>query len=144
MERLMKLLPRYEIKIKNGYVALMSVIILGVAGGLITLTLYLTGVEGTQSSDLYIKSSEAKALADACLEIALGKIITSLSSLETGSLTLGNGSCNFSITNGIGSIKYISSTANVADIIRKVSVIVDPSQFTSNHTIKILSWQEIP
>ena len=128
----------------NGYVALMSVIILGAVGGLITLTLYLTGIQSAQSSDLYIKSYQAKTLADTCAESAIGKIITSSTTLETGNIVLGNGNCNFIITNGIDTAKYITSTANVGDVIRKVSVIVDTSKTTTNHTIKILSWQEVP
>ena len=142
MKRLMKKLYPYEINWKNGYVALMSVIILGAVGGLITSTLYLTGIENVQSSDLYIKSYQAKALADACVETAIEKIISSPSTIESGSINLPSGTCNFSITNGLGQAKYITSNANVSEVIRKVSVIVNPSQITPNHTIKILSWQE--
>ena len=144
MKRLMKLPQRFAIKtkIRDGYVALMSVIILGAVGGIITTTLYLTGIENVQSSDLYIKSYQAKALADTCVESAIEKIITSTSTTGTENIIISYGVCTFSITNGIGQAKYISSIANVSDVIRKVSVIVDPSQVTPIHTIKIFSWQE--
>ena len=144
MKRHMKSLHRYEINFKGGYVALMSVIILGVVGVLITTTLYMTGIESVQSSDLYIKSYQAKTLADACAEISIQKIINVPSTLESGNLVIGNSVCSFAITNGFSTVKYILSSANIDNVIRKVSVIVDPAQTTPSHTIKILSWQENP
>ena len=85
------------------------------------------------------QSNQAKALANACAEEALQQIRDSTPFTGTGNLTLGQGSCNYTVTSGGGQNRTIASTGTVGSIVRKVKTTIDKI----NPGINITSWQEV-
>ena len=63
---------------KNGYVALMSLLVVGAAGLAISTALILFGVGSTRTSLVIEQSSQSRNIANACAEEALKKIRNSL------------------------------------------------------------------
>ena len=151
MKRRMKQLHPSETRMfklcrnQEGYIALLSVIVLGVIGGLIAITLYLSGIQNSQSSLLNIQEKEARYLSDSCSEIAIQQIINITENNSTSStFNIGRGTCSFTITDISGGQKQIDSIGTIDEVVRKNTVIINPSETTSKNTVNIISWQEKP
>lgn len=145
MKRLMKQPHQHVIRNPRGYIAFLAVIILGTIGGLIAITLYLSGIQNSQSSLLNIQEKEARYLADSCSEIAIQQIINITENNSTSStFNIGRGSCSFTITDTVEGYKQINSTGIVDEVTRKNTVVINPSGSTPQNTIEILYWQENP
>lgn len=149
MRRHMKEQPQYEMnknflkKNQGGYIAFLSIVILGSVGGLIALTLYLTGINISESSLLSIQEKEARYLADSCSEIAIQQIINITENNSTSSsFSIGRGTCSFVIEDEPSGNKIIKSEGNIENIVRKNIVIINPNESTSKNTVSIVSWQE--
>lgn len=123
----------------HGFVTLTSVLIVGAVGTAIAVSLLLLGLGSTRSSFALEQSKQARALADACAEEALQQIHDSTPFEGTGSLTLGQGNCTYTVTKGTGQNRTIISTGTVGTIVRKAKITIDKI----NPTIKITSWQEL-
>lgn len=123
----------------NGYVTLISVLIIGAVGVAITTSLLMLGLGSSRTSFALEQSNQAKALANACMEEALQQIHDSIPFSGTGTLSLGMGSCTYTVTKQTGQNRTIVSTGTVGTIIRKVKVLLD--KIIPN--INITSWQEV-
>ena len=123
---------------RQGFIALMSVLILGAVGTAVAVSVLLLGLGASRTSLAVDQSNQAKAAANACAEQALEKLRESNSFTGT-SLTLGQGTCTSSVT-GSGSTRTITTSGTVAAVVRKVSISV--SAFKP--TLTVSSWQEVP
>lgn len=124
----------------QGFVALISVMIVGAIGISVGVSLLLLGLASSRNSLTLEQSAISKALADACMEEALQKIRESTPYTGTGSLTLNGADCNYTVTSGTGQNRSIVSTGTMSSVVRKVSISID----RINPAINITSWQEIP
>lgn len=124
---------------QTGYITLMTVIIMVTVGTVIGSSLILLGIGATQTSQAVSDANEAAALADACAEDALQRLRLDNATTGTSNLTLGNGTCTYTITNSGGSNRDIEATGTVNDVIRKVAVNIDQL----SPIINISSWQEV-
>ncbi|MEW6617312.1 MAG: hypothetical protein AB1333_02740 [Patescibacteria group bacterium] len=122
----------------GGYITLVSVLVAGAIGVAIAVSVILLGVGSSQTSFANEKSNQAKGLANACAEEALQQIHDSPSFASSGTLTLGQGTCGYSVTNGGGSNRTIISSSTVGTIVRKINIQINQI----SPTIQILSWQE--
>jgi len=122
----------------GGYITLVSVLVAGAIGVAIAVSLVLLGVGSSQTSFVNEKSNQAKGLANACAEEALQQIHDSPSFASSGTLTLGQGTCGYLITNGGGSNRTIIASSTVGTIIRKITIQINQI----GPTIQISSWQE--
>jgi len=131
-------------RVIHGYVALMSLLVVGAAGLAVSISLILFGVGSTRSSFVIEQSGQSKNIANACAEEALKKIRNSLAYTGNGNLTLGQGTCSYAVSAGSGQARTItvSATAGTAPrtITRKIQISI--SQITPR--INVSSWQEIP
>lgn len=127
--------PRAE----SGYIALVTVLVTGAVGVAIAVSLLLLGLGSSRTSFSLEQSSQAKALANACAEEALQQIRDSTPFTGTGSLTLGQGTCSYTVTSQEGQNRTITSTSIVGTIVRKVKIIID--KITPR--INITYWQEV-
>lgn len=126
--------------IKNqGFAAIIAVIIVCAMGLVIASSLLLLGLGSTRSSFSRTQSDQAKGLADACLESALQEIRNNTSYSGTSGLTLGQGSCTFTVAIQSGENRTIIAAGTVGNTVRKVRATL--SQI--NPTITIVSWQEV-
>lgn len=122
-----------------GYITLMSVLVVGAIGAAITISLILLGLGSSRTGFSLEKSFSAKALANACAEEALQKIRDSGSFSGNGSLTIGSGTCNYSVTNQGGQNRMIVSSGTIGTIVRKIKILIDEI----NPTIHVTLWQEV-
>lgn len=122
-----------------GYITLLSTLFLVVIGGVVAGSLILLGLGFSKTSFALYQSNEAKALANACAEEALQKIQESTPFSGSATITLGNGTCTYTVTKLTGQNRTITTSATVGTIIRKISITID----TINPNINITSWQEV-
>ena len=128
-------------KHQKGYITLVSVLVVGAVGIAITTSLLLLGVGSSQTSYAYQQSNQAKFLANACAEEALQQIRDSTLFAGSNSLTLGQGTCTYTVINTTptGQERTITASGTVGTIIRKVVIFINKI----NPTMKVTSWQEV-
>lgn len=124
----------------KGYIGLISVLIVGAVGVAVATAVLLSGIALSRSAFALVQSNQAKALANACAEEGLQKIRDSTPFSGAGTLTIGQGSCSYSVTKGTGQNRTIVAAGLVGTIGRKISVSVTQI----NPRIVISSWQEVP
>jgi len=120
----------------SGYIALITVIVLGVVVSVVATSLVLLGLGYSRTSLSEMQSASAKSAADACIEDALRQVRLSSSFTGTGNLTLTNASCSYTVTNATTS--SIVSFGISGNVTRRVTV--DISSRTP--TILFTKWQE--
>lgn len=125
---------------KQGFITLISVLIVGAVGIAVAVSLILLGLSSSRTSFAIEQSNQAKALANACAEEALQQIRDSTPFVaRSGSFLLEQGECIYSVTNEGGQNRNITVLATVGTIVRKLGVIINQI----NPTIEIVSWQEL-
>lgn len=137
--------PRYSasgsasFRESKGYIALITVLVVGAIGVAICVSLLLLGLGSSRTSFSLEQSNQTKALANACAEEALQQIRDSTPFEGTGNLTLGQGTCTYTVTKLTGQNRTITATGTVGTIVRKVKVIID----AISPSINVTSWQEV-
>ena len=121
----------------GGYIALLTVIIVGAAAMAISVTLLTTGTDAQRATLITQQSIQARQLAHACAEEALQKIHDSTSYTGTGTLTLGAGSCSYTVSSTGASTRTVTTTGTVSNVVRKVTAYA-----TIDSSISVTSWQE--
>lgn len=123
----------------KGYVALMTVIVLGVVATVVATSLVILGLGHSRSALSENQTAQAKVAADACSEEALKQISLSSSYTGTGNLTLSTGvGCSYTVTNTGGPSRQITSSGTSGPNIRKETITI--TAVTPN--IVFSSWQE--
>lgn len=89
-------------KIKKGFITLITVILVSAVTLTITFSFLLLGIGSVQTSESIEDSAKAKALHDACVYQALENIRANWSYTGSGNLSLGDGSCSFTVTESGG------------------------------------------
>jgi hypothetical protein len=134
-----KKLKSYYLQANGGYITLISVLVVGAVGVAIALSLILLGVGSSRTSFAVEQSNQAKALANACAEEALQQIRDSTPFTGSGNLTLGQGTCSYTVTSQGGSNRTVTASGTVGTIVRKVTVVIN----AINPLITPTSWQEV-
>lgn len=106
----------------NGFVTLISTLVVSAAALSISTSLLLLGLSASRKSFALAQSQQAKALANACIEEALQQIHDSVTFQRTGNLSLGQGVCAYTVTLGTGQNRTVTSTGTVGRVVRKVKV----------------------
>lgn len=127
-------------KSQKGYVALISVLVMGAVGVSVGVSLILLGLSFSRTSLVVEQSNQAKALANACSEEALQKIREGINFSGSGNLSLASGTCSYTVTKLTGKNRTISATGTVGTIVRKVSI----QTSSMNPSVTVTSWQEVP
>lgn len=123
----------------SGFATLVSILLVGVIGLAISVSLLLLGLSSSRTSFAQEQSYQAKALTDACAEEALEQIRDSTPFTGSGTLTLGQGSCSYTVTSQGGANRTITASGTVATMTRRARVIINQI----NPTIGVTSWQEV-
>ena len=124
----------------NGYITLVSVLVVGAVGIAIALSLILLGAGSSRTSFALQQSAQAKGLANACAEEAREQIRESTLFTGSGNLTLGQGTCSYTVTNTGGTNRIVIASGTVGTIVRKLTITIS----AINPFIVINSWQEGP
>lgn len=117
----------------------MSVLIVSAVGIAMTVAVLLLGVSASRTSFATEQSNQTKALTNACAEEALEQIKTSSSFTGTGTLSLGQGTCTYTVTSQGGQNRTITASGTVGTVTRKVQAVIS----TINPTVTVTSWQEV-
>ncbi len=126
---------------QQGYVALMAVLILGAAAVAVGTTLLITGTDSQRATLVAQQSQKARNLAVACGEEALQQMHDNTAFTSTNTqLSLGQGTCTYTVTNTGGNNRTIDTTGTVNTIVRKVKIYAT----IGASSISITSWQEVP
>ncbi|MFA5076440.1 MAG: hypothetical protein WC480_03430 [Patescibacteria group bacterium] len=123
---------------KNGYVVFLSVLIASAVGIAVVMSLLLLGIGAINNSLVLEQSNQAKALANACAEEALGRIWLASTFTGTGSLTLGAGGCSYTVISSGDQSRVVTTSGTVGNIIRRLSI----SLTSINPQITVSSWRE--
>ncbi len=124
----------------DGYILLISVLVVGAIGVAISTSLLLLGLGSSRTSHAYQQSNQAKALANACAEEGLEQIRNSTPFTGSGNLSFSTGLCTYTVTSQGGQNRTITASGTVSTVTRKISVIIN----SINPTITAVSWQEVP
>lgn len=123
----------------QGFVTLLTVLIVSAVGVAISSSLLLLGIGNARAGLAVQQSKQAATLADACAEEALQQMRFSTAYSGTASLTLGAGTCSYTVTVLTGENRDVQATGTVGTIVRKVEVTI--SALTPKTVIS--SWQEV-
>ena len=123
----------------KGFITLVTVLVVGVVGLSIATSVILLGVGISKTGIAVQQSHQARALASACGEEALQEIRNATDFSGSGSLSLGQGSCLYTVTAGSGESRTATASGTVGTVVRKVSIRITQI----NPTITISSWQEV-
>lgn len=129
----------YKLQATEGYITLISVLVVGAVGIAITLSMLLLGLGSSRTSFAIDQSNQAKSLANGCAEEAMQQIRDSSPFTGSGNLALGQETCAYTITSQGGQNRTINAFGTVGTIVRKVKIIINKI----NSTIQVVSWQEI-
>jgi len=124
---------------QEGYVALLAVLITGAAGIAIALALLIGGIDSQHATLAEQQSAQARSLASACGEEALQQMHDNTAFTGTNNLSLGQGTCTYTVTNTGGSNRTVTTTGTVDGIVRKLDIRVT----IGSSSISITSWQEV-
>jgi len=122
-----------------GYVALIAVLVIGAAAVAISLALLTTGIDSQRSALVSQQSKQAHGLAVACANEALQQVHDASSFTGSNNLSLGQGSCTYTVTNTGASTRTIIASGTVGDVVRKVQAYVT----INASSISVTLWQEV-
>lgn len=122
----------------RGFITLISVLILGAVGVAVVVALLQQGLSSSRTAFTTQQSGQARGLADACAEGALDTIRGNTSYTGTTNLTVGPGTCSYTVTNTGGTTRSVSAVGTVGTVIRRVSVSV-----ATVSPVTLTSWQEV-
>lgn len=122
----------------KGFSTLFVVIILGSASLALGLWLSTGSYWSLAGSNNDVRSAQAKALANACAETALGNMQANNSYTGNGNLTLNGNTCSYVVSNTGGNSRLITVTGTVGIVVRKLQI-----STTAFNPLTTSSWQDI-
>ncbi|NUM25492.1 MAG: hypothetical protein HUU49_02575 [Candidatus Buchananbacteria bacterium] len=117
----------------KGYIALIALLIVAVAGLAIGLSISLSGVDELQSSFSSTQAAIARNLANACIEDGLERLRNNFVDY-VGTLSIGSNSCILTVEVS-GNIATVTATGTVDTYHQKIEIQVD-------NNLAVISWQE--
>ena len=123
---------------QKGYIALISVMIIAAIGAATAVSLLLLGLNSSRTSFILEQSNEAKALANACAEIALQNVAYYIPYNGSDTTDFEQGSCTYNVITTENS-SDITVIGDVNDITRKIKITTD----NSTSPISITFWKEV-
>ena len=124
---------------KNGYVTLISILVVGAIGVSIAISLLLLGISSARNSIILEQSSKAKYMADICIEEGIRQI-RELNSFSGGNtFNFASNTCGYLVIDGGGENRVVQASSTVGSAVRKVKVEIDQI----SPTINVSSWQEV-
>lgn len=123
----------------EGYIALMSVLVLSVIGMAIITAALMLGANELQLGKVVGDAFQAQAVVQACAEEALQVVKDAGTCIDTaGELTIDSQTCTYTATGGGGSTCDVQAMGTVSEVSRFVHVTV-----TSSETgLALVSWEE--
>lgn len=125
-----------ELRTDGGYVAMVTVLVVGAVLVLTGIGVVLTSINEVQSSFGEGKKEYTLGVVDSCAQDALLRI--NENNALPATITLPEGSCTVTINSQIGSSWDFSISGTVGDYIKSIRITA-----TRTSTVIVNSWQEI-
>ena len=125
--------------LRRGYIALLSVLMIGAIGITIMLSVLLSGVSASKTDIALQQAGSAKVAASSCGEEALQKILETGTTSSSGNLTIASGTCTYVITSQNGQNITVNATGQIGTVLSKVKIIIS----TTTPSIILSSWREV-
>lgn len=122
-----------------GYVALITVLIVGAAATAIATTLLVTGTDSSREVLAVQQSVQARSVTNACADEALLVMHDNTAYTGTSSFTVGSYSCSYTVTSTGSTTRTIDTTATINNVTRKTKIYVT----IAATSLSITSWQEV-
>jgi Tfp pilus assembly protein PilV len=124
---------------QQGFMVLLAVLVVGAISLSVALVLLRGGSDIQRSVLVSQQTAQARQLADACAEEALAVVRANTSYTGTATVSLGQGSCTYTVANPGGTARTITTSGTVNGNVRKLQL-----NATIGTTISVTSWQDIP
>jgi hypothetical protein len=125
-------------KWREGYVALLSVILIAAIGVAIMVSVIATGITSSKTDFSLQQAGGARSMASSCAEEALQKVLETGTASSSGNLTIASGTCSYSITSS-SSILTIKATGVLGTVVSKIKVVIA----STTPSITLSSWEEV-
>ena len=123
----------------NGYITLVSVLVVGSIALASAVSLLLLGIDASRTALTNTQAAQARSLANTCAEVALDKLRQDTSYQGNETITFSNGSCTIATLFQSGSSTSIQLTAEVSGLTRKSMI----QTATLIPQVQLESWQEV-
>lgn len=125
----------------DGYVLLLSVLVVGAIGATVAVSLLVLGVISSKSTLAHQQSLQARALADTCAHEAIERLTRDDTYAGAGdTMTLTTGECTIDALNGTGSTnRIVQTTGTAGDATRRVEVTIGDLEFP----VTVDRWEEV-
>lgn len=123
---------------RQGYIALISVILIGALGVALMVSVMASGMLASKTDFSLQQLGGARSMASSCAEEALQKILETGTTSSTGSVSIGTGDCTYVISFSAGQTT-IASTGLIGTVTSKIKVVVA----SSSPGITLSSWEEV-
>jgi hypothetical protein len=124
---------------QQGYIAILTVLIVGAVATAIGTTVLILGADSQRSALIEQQSKQARFLAVACGQEGLQILHDNTGYIGTANLTLGQGTCSYTVASTGTSTRTITTSATVGNTVKKIQISVT----INSSNISISSWQEI-
>ena len=126
-------------KMNEGYLALISVILIAAIGTAIMISVIASGISAIKTDFSLQQSGSARSLASSCAEEALQKILETGTTSSSGNLAVASGTCTYLITSTNGQNITINATGMLSTVTSKIKVVIA----TTTPAVTLSSWQEV-
>lgn len=124
----------------RGFVLLSATIVVAAVSLAAAVSAIALGAGSARTSGAAASSASSRALADACTEIALGRLWEDASFLGTGSATVGSGTCDYEVVSFGGDVREVTGTGTMGTFVRRVRATTN----ALSPLIELSDWSEIP
>jgi len=125
----------------RGYIALTTVLIVGLVASVIMVSLITLGLSASRSGNSVYLSAKARSAANACAEVALRQLRADSNYVASNvAITVETNQCSYTVLNTGGTTRQIDANATVENTTRKVRILISGLA----PKVVISSWQEIP
>jgi hypothetical protein len=123
----------------NGYILLISVVIVGAIATSIAVALLFLGSADSKNAISHLNSDKAKASANACAEEALEQLRSNTGFVGANVVALNGGNCSYTVVNTGVNSRSVTVSSTVDGIVRRVGISV-----TALNPKITAVWQEVP
>jgi len=118
---------------------MLGVLVAGLIASTIASAVLFFGMDFSRSALLFQRSFQAKALARACADSGLLKLHDNVLFVGAGSLTIGIGTCSYTVANLGGGNRRIQASGTVENVVRKIEVLISAVR----PKLSVSSWRDV-
>ncbi len=122
-----------------GFMALIGVLILGIVGVSISISVLSMGSGASRASFALEQGKQTESLLQACIEEAFSEIRVFHAFEGEENFLLGQGNCWFKVAVNGGESRTVSAMATIDSVDKRAEVLID----TIDPQINVISWKEV-